>query len=280
MFWVWRWRFLILSGVYFFHGARTLHRPRQAFKISWCQRRTPSWLPGVSAGTGEGGEGQEDDVARLLDTKSHRSWWFSSKFLYRCGVIRLVQSECDSGWENAPATMSFMMFRYFSCILGDLNAIYIASYSTWSGSLSLGYGIPQSLHTKIFRSAFKKCKYPEFMVLAQGQYIGHLMDLVWWQPLKKADKMRHVFPLSHVLKGFRSSNGPGNKFLVFWTVCHFAGYECWILPDLSERVVIADGEVVRDRLLKAYAPWLKGFFQLYTRWFNVFLYRNWRPLNL
>ena len=71
--------------------------------------------------------------------------------------------------------------------------IYIASYSTWSGSLSLGYGITQSLHIKILRSAFKSSKYPEFMVLAKGQYIGHSMDLVWWQPLKTTDKMRHVF---------------------------------------------------------------------------------------
>lgn len=115
--------------------------------------------------------------------------------------------------------------------------------------------VPQSLHIKILRSAFKSCKYPEFMVLAKGQYIGHLVDLVWWQPLKKADKMRHVF---FAFKGFPSLNGPGNKFLVFWIVCHFAGYECWILPDLSEGVVINDGEVVANRLLAACAPWLKG----------------------
>ena len=69
-----------------------------------------------------------------LDDDFHPNSW-------RCGVVQLVQLECDSRWENAPMTMSFMMFRYFSCILGkDLTYIYIASYSTLCGSLSLGHG--------------------------------------------------------------------------------------------------------------------------------------------
>ena len=45
----------------------------------------------------------------------------------------------------------------------------------------------------------------------------------------------------------------------------FSGYGCWILPDLSEDVVIDDEEAVANQLEAACASWLKGFFQVFVQ---------------